>query len=826
MKIKTRLSVILLVFGVMPILIMFWVATQSGLAANKSFHSAAAFALMGIVLVGLIAPGFIMQFFFTKHLDKIKAFCLDVKKGQYEVHLPVPNSGKDSGSENEFIELMRNMNWMAHCIKVNDMGLRQALVELENSQKEIGQQKMALEKINEEQLIVQAQLEGKTQELTEVVSKLRNLMDNTGQGFLSFGADLRVVGEYSAECVMIFNQEINGESIPKLLYPNDKKQQVFLEALFAKIFNETDDFLRENYLSLLPAEIILDELFISVAYRIINRSGSDRKEILLILTDITERREMERQIQDEKNVLAMVVQTVTHYQQFIKSTHEYKAFCEEELPSILEADITAAEKLSTIFRHIHTWKGTFGQLGLDRLATKLHNLENDLANIRSNGTSEVCDEDLRNCFCQCLSSSMYLWLNEELQILKGILGEGFFVKEDTVIVESSKLKQLEEKVKRLLSPCQASQLITDLRRLRYKPFRELLKMYPDYVINIANNQGKDVHLFDITGSECLVEPEKYSNFAKVLTHVFRNAVAHGLETPDERFEANKDIKGRIECVIDETDDCIVVTISDDGRGIDAEHIRDIAVAKGVCCQIEADKLSKEEAVGMIFADGFSSAASASDLAGRGVGLNAVHEEVEKLKGYIKVESDIGSGTTFTFVLPKLHQAVRYSFASFSNHVLNQTNTYLQQEFGISETKVSAIISNQSVVPMRNISTFIDIHGILRGRLMISADEALAAHLLNKFYPEDNTVTYEKQLIESTFAEVFNTIVGNSLQQISDLEGIDIGPPVTVWAEGASANYADAETKTWNIDTDLGQIYFSSISFENDKEDSNGTCISG
>ncbi|HEY3426744.1 MAG TPA: ATP-binding protein [Negativicutes bacterium] len=830
MKIQTKLSIIVLLFGIMPVVFMFWLASNTGLVANRDFHYIMAMSLMAIIFIGFAAPNFIMQWFLSYHLKKMQDFCLDVKKGHYDVRLAVPNAKNDSSDENELVSLMRDMNWMVYRIKVHDADLRQAVENLKQSQVEIQSQKSALEVVNAQQLAVQLQLERRTHELNEVVAKIRNLLDNAGQGFLSFGEDYKVIGEYSAECVLIFNREIDNEAVPELFYPEDKKQQTFLEALFDKILHEEDDYLRDTYFSLLPEELVFDDTYIQLAYKLIRHPlDPGRKEILLILTDITERREMEQEIQKEKNVLSMVVRAVTHFQEVSKAVQEYTVFCQEELPGILLAEYPLTEKLSVIFRTVHTWKGTFGQLGMQRLAANLHALESELAGLRDKSDGEFNATALADCFVIYPPQRLYSWLEEEMNLLTGILGDQFFLREETVLVQNSNLQQLEDKIQGLLAPCQARQLVAELRKLRYKPFAELLSMYPDYIVNLAANQDKKLQPLQINGSDILVDPAQYYEFAKSLIHVFRNAVAHGLETPDERLAAGKAESGLFSCTIQEVGSNLTVTVADDGRGIDPNHIREIAVTKGISNQAAIQGLADEEVIQFIFADGFSSAASANELSGRGVGLYAVLKEVENLGGHIAVASEVGKGTQFSFVLPLMvvKQVKPFAIKCFAEQVLMQAQTFLLEKFRVKAKPAVDLQILQGAVPMYTISTFIDVKGSFAGRLMVSANEGLVQRLADR-YLQGNIIAagYQRNWLESALSEFFNTIVGNSLQLISSQEDeVTIGTPVTIWAEGASANYAKADTHIWQMATESGNLYFGVISFEREKEDGNGACIS-
>ncbi|WP_093794207.1 ATP-binding protein [Sporomusa acidovorans] len=240
------------------------------------------------------------------------------------------------------------------------------------------------------------------------------------------------------------------------------------------------------------------------------------------------------------------------------------------------------------------------------------------------------------------------------------MGNQFLLQAETIVLESSKLYELEEKIRCLLAPCQAEPLIEELRRLRYKPFRDLIDMLPEYIADLAVNQGKEIAPLRITGPEALVDPVHYHDFAQALVHVFRNAVAHGVETPDERLEAGKQPQGRITCHIKEQGANLVITIADDGRGIDDKLIRRVAIARGICSEHAAYGLAEEEAIRLILADGFSSADNANELSGRGVGLAAVKQELDKLGGHLEIMSTVGKGTKFTFILPVMKTGCRLS----------------------------------------------------------------------------------------------------------------------------------------------------------------------
>lgn len=830
MQIRSKLMVVVFFFGFMPLVSLFWFAGRTGLEAHNGFQYAMTMTLIGTILVGLFTPGLVKRWIFGSKLENMQQFCQAVKEGRYDVHLPVGNSTNDQQDENEWQVLMRHMNWMAHCIKVNAADLQQAVDHLRESQQEIRQQRDELKQAQVRQLAVQAQLERKTQDLSEVVGKIRNLLDNAGQGFLTFAGDLKVAGEYSAECVMLFNREIGGEFVPALFYPGDEQQQNFLKALFNKIFKEEDTFLRDNYISLLPEEILLGDTYIKAAYKLIQSPLEPYgRQILLILTDVTEQRCMAEQIEQERNILSMVVHAVTGYHEFSKARQDYGAFCREELPAMLASSRTAAERVDMIFRAVHTWKGIFAQLDMQTLAARLHELESQLEKLRNLLEDDLAEFELTRLFTRYSQLVLYGWLEDEIRLLTNVLGERFFQEEDKIIIEAGRLKQLEERVLQILPAGQAKRLLSELRRLRYKPFTDLLQRYPEYTLSLAERYNKLLRPVIIQGQPVWLDPDRYYDFAKTLIHVFRNAVAHGLETPEERLAMGKEEWGRISCSIREEDGRLVVAISDDGRGMDELAIKEVAIQKGVARPEQLQGLSREETLRLVLADRFSSAATVDELAGRGVGLSAVLEEVNRLGGQIHIVSEEKKGTTFTFVLPlePLEPPEGFDVAFFAEQLQHQIGRYLSEEYRIQVEAVQELAAECNMIPMQELSSFIDFQGAWPGRVMFSSSAGFARQLAGDFLPDGMAAEEQQMLVESVFSEVCNTIAGNTLQLLPGGQvPLSMGTPVTIWAEGASAKYAAAAVRLWQIRTDAGPIALSLISLAKEREDAYGASTGG
>jgi len=148
----------------------------------------------------------------------------------------------------------------------------------------------------------------------------------------------------------------------------------------------------------------------------------------------------------------------------------------------------------------------------------------------------------------------------------------------------------------MLSSVECRLLLPDVRKLRQKPFKEVLKGIPDYAQKLADRLDKMMNPVEIHADNILVDLDRYQDFSKALVHVLRNIVDHGLETPEERLDKGKDVYCNIHCAIKLADNLINLTISDDGRGLDLNKIRQKLITRGLLEEEIACTLSDDEAV--------------------------------------------------------------------------------------------------------------------------------------------------------------------------------------------------------------------------------------
>lgn len=197
-------------------------------------------------------------------------------------------------------------------------------------------------------------------------------------------------------------------------------------------------------------------------------------------------------------------------------------------------------------------------------------------------------------------------------------------------------------------------LVSDLQnavmKTRMQPIGRLFQKYPRIARDLARGLGKDVELM-LTGEETEIDKTMIEDLSDPIIHLIRNAVDHGVELPHERVAAGKSEKSVVRLEARQEGDHIVIIVADDGHGMNAERLRAKALEKRLITDEEANTMDERQSYNLVFLPGFSTADKVSDVSGRGVGMDVVRTNIQKLNGTIDIRSAQGKGTTFTISLP-------------------------------------------------------------------------------------------------------------------------------------------------------------------------------
>ncbi len=221
-----------------------------------------------------------------------------------------------------------------------------------------------------------------------------------------------------------------------------------------------------------------------------------------------------------------------------------------------------------------------------------------------------------------------------------------------LLAENDGVDRAREALSRILGHLSkvTDQLQEQVLRARLLPLRTVFRQYPRVVRDLAASRGKRVRLI-IEGEDTRVDRSILQRIDDPLMHLLRNAVDHGIESPEVRIRAGKPQEGTVVLSAAQQDDRVVIEVRDDGGGIDVNKVRDRAVSRGLLSEAQAQAMGEDELMQMIFAPGFSTREVADTVSGRGVGLDVVQREVSALNGAVEVTSAPGRGTRFTIKLP-------------------------------------------------------------------------------------------------------------------------------------------------------------------------------
>lgn len=205
-----------------------------------------------------------------------------------------------------------------------------------------------------------------------------------------------------------------------------------------------------------------------------------------------------------------------------------------------------------------------------------------------------------------------------------------------------------------------------IRTMRLLPMSTIFTLFPRLVHDLSQEQRKEINLV-IEGGDTVADKRVLEEMKDPLMHMLRNAIGHGVEPPEQREQAGKPRIGVIRIKASQTPDSVVIEVSDDGRGLDMEEIKRTALKRGMYREDELDAMGETQVQSLILASGFSTSSFITDVSGRGVGLDVVRNNVERLKGTLQIESAPGKGLTLRAQLPVSLATVRVLIAAANGH---------------------------------------------------------------------------------------------------------------------------------------------------------------
>ncbi len=241
-------------------------------------------------------------------------------------------------------------------------------------------------------------------------------------------------------------------------------------------------------------------------------------------------------------------------------------------------------------------------------------------------------------------------------------------------------------------------LQTSVMKTRMQPIKKVFGRFPRVIRDLARSLNKDIAL-EMIGEETDLDKNLVEALADPLVHLVRNSVDHGIEMPDEREKMGKSRQGTVILAAEQAGDHILLSIEDDGAGMDPDVLRNIAVKKGLMDKETASRLEDKECFNLIFAAGFSTKEQISDISGRGVGMDVVKTRITQLNGHLDIDSALGKGTKLSIKVPLTLAILPTLMVKIGQHAFALPLSMVREIIEL-ETKSSNIVDGQPVIMVR------------------------------------------------------------------------------------------------------------------------------
>ncbi len=280
--------------------------------------------------------------------------------------------------------------------------------------------------------------------------------------------------------------------------------------------------------------------------------------------------------------------------------------------------------------------------------------------------------------------------------------------------ESDLASQIDEAI------AQLDLVTTDLQlavmKIRMQPIAKVFNKFPRMVRDLARQNNKEIELV-ISGEETEVDKTVIEEIGDPLVHVMRNSSDHGIETPEERAALGKARHGTIKLSAYQEGRNIIVSVEDDGRGMDPKAIKRSAVEKGLISNDDAAKMSDSEALNLIFIPGFSTAKKISNISGRGVGMDVVKTNITRINGTISIDSEVGRGTRMVFSLPLTLAIIQVLTVEAGREVYGIPLSTVIENIRVDESEIRTV-DGQEVIKIRD-----KVYPVVRLESLISANSS-------------------------------------------------------------------------------------------------------
>lgn len=308
-----------------------------------------------------------------------------------------------------------------------------------------------------------------------------------------------------------------------------------------------------------------------------------------------------------------------------------------------------------------------------------------------------------------------------------------------------------------------SEIQSAVMRMRMVPIGKLYQKAPRIVRDLSREFNKKIKL-ELEGEETEIDRGIIEELNDPLVHMIRNSCDHGVESPEDRIKSGKPEQGIIKLEADQEGNNIVLKISDDGKGMDPEKLKEKSIEKGIITDEQAKNMSDREAFQLIFAPGFSTAKKVSSVSGRGVGMDVVRTNIQKLKGMVEIESQLGKGSTFIIKLPLTLAIIQGLLVKVHDEIFAVPLSSVIEVVAI-EPKAVKTVNNQEVIRIRN-----EVLPITRLDMALKSDK-IKKELTNRYVVNVGVGVHRLGLVVDELLGQQEIVIKSLGEYLGDIPGI-------------------------------------------------------
>lgn len=518
-----------------------------------------------------------------------------------------------------------------------------------------------------------SQVENRNQQLKVEHQKTANLLNNMRQSLFTVIADGTVIGPVSKYSEKVFGENIEGKKIIELLYrdiPHDSEVFATLKTAFSVVFGEGElqwGFMEEAF----PSRVIRQsrkgddgaegvyEQILKVSVIPLWDENFLLEKLMFIVEDVTELETLTRRaaIEKEKSErnMRMVQELLQSSRGEVKKCLSDSSDMLGELFNMASKNSLSKDELDLMFRHLHTIKGNSRVFKLSGIAQVGHSVEDQFIKMKT----EVLDNkrgwnEFSAEFIFALNG-----LQETQESYSKIYSELFDSSQNPANMEGfiakDRIKDVMKRIDDLLakeSPAVTSLIKTELSVFFSSSLSDSLKAFNKMIQDFAQSNNKKID-YVCSGDDCLIKEDQLKLIKDAVMHMLRNSIDHGIESLERRAQLHKPEIAVIEASIKLDESDLIISIRDDGKGLDGDIIGAAALRKNLVTEAQLAAMNQRQKIELIFLPGFSTKEQVTDISGRGVGMDVVATNVKSINGRTDIQTEIDKGTTFIITIPRI-----------------------------------------------------------------------------------------------------------------------------------------------------------------------------